>query len=924
MNIKHTILLLSIVSLVACSENLEDNQKPNGKVEDLVPVEFSISDQRTIDFTRAATSIITFNAGETVKVYVKPDGAGSHVGYDYTTATAGQSVSLTPPAPPAIPPYYPPGVGTTVEAYAYYPSTASGTFTVQDDQTSDANYKASDLMYADNRVVTKDGTDGHDHLSMAHQMAQLAITAQAQDGSDINITGVQVIAQKSVTFAPNTANIVTTTGATGTITVLNGAGTGYIVIPPQVINGVIIKIITGSGTDDEIATYAFTGTGSFNSGDSYALNLTVSADQLGFTTAINNWNGVGSVNVIPAGNYTISAIPAQEYTGSAITPSFTVKKGEETVDPSLYDVTWVNNVNAGKAYIIVTGTGTQEGAVGMTSFTITPANGKIEYAVTAVTKKYGNEPFINPLTNKDTRDGHEGQEADGPVSYVSSDPTVATVDAETGQVTLLKAGSTRISATATNGANYVYSTSAGDHTAYYDLTVNQGDGIISFDFAAPSQTWSPTAANNKYTQTATKTGDGVVTYAIGSTNTCGATIDSGTGEVLFTQSGSVEVRATITNTECYTYAVNTASYTLTVNKTTGFITLSETSGSIDAGGTKTFSVSTNHGGTLSVADVSGNNRSTPSISGTTVTVATNGVAASSATIRVTCAATDCYLEAYADYELTIIAAVDIKKNPLYYVAERNLASNGTFENSDNAGYYFTWTDAMNYAAQSTSYNTYKVAKKGPNSEWHLPIEKEWFSIVPGQNNVNIWDFDSGSGTLKNAYIVPVWGYSNTTKNGVTETSYWKKEGTTVMTAIRFLGTEYCSAWRYELIGNFTSSSYGYMRVSATLIGEVDPSDAAEWYANYFGGVTWGNNNSAGAAQRIIYARGYRVQGNGSGSSPQMYQGEYGYGWSATEASSAVAWAMVFCGGSTYGWHAQIHSSSFTKSYAWAVRLFRDN
>ena len=120
-----------------------------------MPVEFSISDQRTIDFTRAVTSIVTFNAGETVKVYVKPDGAESHVGYDYTTAAAGQSVSLTPPAPPTVPPYYPPGVGTKVEAYAYYPSTATPkeTFTVQDDQTLNANYKLSDLMYADNRIV---------------------------------------------------------------------------------------------------------------------------------------------------------------------------------------------------------------------------------------------------------------------------------------------------------------------------------------------------------------------------------------------------------------------------------------------------------------------------------------------------------------------------------------------------------------------------------------------------------------------------------------------------------------------------------------------------------------------------------------------------------------------------------------------------
>ena len=505
-------MLISVTTLIACydSDALEERKwsDPNdeNRTEKKVPVEFYVSDQRTIDFTRSATSIISFDASEIVKVFVKPDGAADYTDYDYTTASAGQNVSLTAPASP---PYYPPGASTTVEAYAYYPSTASTSFSVMSDQTSNANYKASDLMYADNRVVTKGATDNHDHLSMAHQMAQLAITAQAQAGSGITITGVEVIAKTDVTFDtdPNAASRVTTKGSAGTITALNGAGTGYIVIPPQIINGVTIRIITGAGTSDLIATYAFTGTGNFESGNSYAIDLTVSADQLGFTTAINNWNGVGSVNVVPAGSLTISSILAQEYTGSAITPSFTVKKGDETVDPSLYDVTWVNNVNAGKAYIIVTGKGTQEGAVGMTSFTITPANGKIEYAVTSRTEPYGTLPFIHPLSNHDTRPGYESQNADGEVTFVSSDPDVATVDAATGEVTLLKAGTTRITATATNGANYVYSTSAGDHTTYYDLTVTKSPATISFGYPTPSQPWSPTAANNKYTQTATNTGE---------------------------------------------------------------------------------------------------------------------------------------------------------------------------------------------------------------------------------------------------------------------------------------------------------------------------------------------------------------------------------------------------------------------------------
>jgi hypothetical protein len=469
----------------------------------------------------------------------------------------------------------------------------------------------------------------------------------------------------------------------------------------------------------------------------------------------------------------------------------------------------------------------------------------------------------------------------------------------------------------------------------YTLNVQLATGAISFGTATPSKTWSATAANNTFRQDVINTGTAPVTYTLGDVNTCGATIDGST--ISFTKSGIVLVKATVVNDDKYNYSQTEATYVLTVNKASGHVSLTATSGKVRAGNNTVITVNNSHGGALSAAATSGATGRIESITGpdnNSFTIQTNGTASSSATITVTCGANDYYNAATATYTLTITNAIDIKKNPLYYMAERYIgdAAGTAFSSVDNGGYFFTWYDAMaKFAAQTTSYNVYKTANKtisGSSEKWHLPTETEWFSIVPGLNNANIFDFVSSGGIYKSAYIKPIWGYNADTKAGVLESSYWRKVSKSEIHAIRFLGTEYCSAWKYELIGNFTKSSYGYIRISATMIETVpnNRTSAETWYADNFSSVVWGNNPTEGAAQRILYARGYRYNGHGSGSTAEIYQGEYGYGWSTTQNpnSSNIAWAMVFCGGSKYGWHAQIHSSSFAKGYAWNVRLFRDN
>ena len=423
---------------VACSVDSVTNEigSGTGNGDDRVPVDFSVSTGANGAFTRAASSIVSFNAGESVMVCVKPDGASTYADYQFTTASSGQSVTLTAPTPP---PYFPVGAGTTVQAYAYYPATAAAatTFAVASNQTADADYKGSDLMYAENRTITKGSTTGTT-LLMSHKMVQLCITANALEGSGITIKKVKVNCRKLVNFsaADGTATV---TGDLGDIVALAAAGTGYVLLPAQPISQISILIETDdAGSADKTATFGFVSDESFVPGNSYSIHLTVSPEQLGATTAISDWDGAGSVIFSPTGNLSIAAIPAQTYDGTAKTPALTVKKGDTPLvldDANGYSVMYFNNVNAGNAYVVVMGKGVNDGTVGVASFVINKADAVLSLNTTAAIN------FANNQSIGATNASHVATFSGGTLTAVSSAPANCTVSVNqsTGVITVTRA-----------------------------------------------------------------------------------------------------------------------------------------------------------------------------------------------------------------------------------------------------------------------------------------------------------------------------------------------------------------------------------------------------------------------------------------------------------------------------------------------------
>lgn len=202
--------------------------------------------------------------------------------------------------------------------------------------------------------------------------------------------------------------------------------------------------------------------------------------------------------------------------------------------------------------------------------TIRPIAQTLTFAETAVTKTYGDSPFVNALDHS---------AGDGPITYTSSDPAVATVGTE-GTVTILKSGTVKITATAGATQNY------GETSASFDLTVAKAAGTVknksygltysygynlmpqASDFTADStgeihfewtqdgKTVTPKDAGT-YTLTVTVDGDEkygpaslALTVTIHKTSNTGKAVDSVQGETVFGKNdGLVKLLAPAENCE---------------------------------------------------------------------------------------------------------------------------------------------------------------------------------------------------------------------------------------------------------------------------------------------------------------------------------------------------------------------------------------
>lgn len=274
---RKAILIASAALLLAACEQME-NPVQNG-----TPVALQYA---TVDATetKAAQNLNegTFASGESVTVRISNTGENAWTNYNFTTGSSGAM------SPIGTVPYYPAGA-QNIDIVAYYPATAGASFTVAADQTSDASYKASDLMFTS--VTNQAKQAAAVTLTFAHKMAKLNVNVTAGSGvSSINsVTLLNV--KPTVTFDQATGAVGSACGDATSIAISNN---GAAVIPAQTIDGGLLSIDTDQGT----AIYSVSDK-SFAAGQQYTLNITVNLRAVGTTNAITGWTSEGTVTITP-------------------------------------------------------------------------------------------------------------------------------------------------------------------------------------------------------------------------------------------------------------------------------------------------------------------------------------------------------------------------------------------------------------------------------------------------------------------------------------------------------------------------------------------------------------------------------------------------------------------------------------------------
>ena len=353
--------------------------------------------------------------------------------------------------------------------------------------------------------------------------------------------------------------------------------------------------------------------------------------------------------------YALIALPENTiytYTGNAIEPEITVTaSGVNLTAETDYTVTYANNINAGQGSITITATTTTFYTGSKTvNFDINQADVSFWFETSDGQEAKELKTTYGATFTKPVLKMSETGAADViGVVYSVDNEEVATINATTGELTILKAGTVVVTAAAaedyTNKEGSNYKADPANTKASYSLTINSATPTLQFS----KETAEATMGAEFEAPTLTVTPEGLVPIEYESTNTEVATVDKNTGVVTLVGGGETTIKAVFPGNETYETAL--ASYILTVSKVTATLKFAAETATATMGAEFAAPALTVTPEGLQGVKYSSSNTNVATVNETTGAVTLVG--AGETTIKATFAGNDKYEPAEASYKLTV-------------------------------------------------------------------------------------------------------------------------------------------------------------------------------------------------------------------------------------------------------------------------------
>ncbi len=307
MKTRHFFLLAAAASSMLAACNKESGREADGDLQLRLSSETILAETRV---SGEGLQLTQFADGEKVAIFlaesVNGSAATSGTGVTLYTQplkyTAGTgSLTLYQDGSTTIVPQYWPTSGNGLFIYGVYPATAASSisgqnsFSVTADQSTDAGYKASDLMTGAPTQNPANRTTSVVSIKFTHRLSKINISLIEGEGfatGDLSSASVSIInTLPSVEFAADGSALGEADGSAKEINVCSGTSGSAIIVPQKVTSGKdFITVTVGGGS----YVYKFNSDVTFEGGKAYTYNITVNKTGLSVESEIGAWTEGGS------------------------------------------------------------------------------------------------------------------------------------------------------------------------------------------------------------------------------------------------------------------------------------------------------------------------------------------------------------------------------------------------------------------------------------------------------------------------------------------------------------------------------------------------------------------------------------------------------------------------------------------------------